>query len=101
MYSKTVILNNPEGLHARPASRFVACAKRWESTISLTKEEKTVNAKSMIDVLTLAAGRGAEVSLAAEGPDEQAAIDALVALLHGTQSSGDVCAETGIRTDKD
>ena len=85
MYSKKTVVINPTGLHARPAGAFVRAAKEYKSRITianlLTPEEDTVNAKSIIGVLSLGMGKGTEVEITAEGKDEQAAVDALIALI--------------------
>jgi phosphocarrier protein HPr len=72
---------NPTGLHARPASQFAELARTFESAVTVTKEGRTANAKSLIGLLKLGVGAGSTITLGAEGPDEQAAVDALAALL--------------------
>ncbi len=71
------------GLHARPAGRFVSLAGRFESEISVAREddEEWVSGRSVLSILSLAASRGTTLRLRAEGPDAQEAIDALGALL--------------------
>ena len=85
MYSKKTVVINPTGLHARPAGAFVRVAKEYKSRITIanlfTPEEDSVNAKSIIGVLSLGMGKGTEVEITAEGKDEQAAVDALIALI--------------------
>lgn len=83
MYQKTVTVKNATGLHARPAAMFIAEAKKFESTITICREseEKAVNAKSMVKLLTLGVCQGQSVVLTAEGADETAAIDTLAALI--------------------
>lgn len=87
MYSKKTVVVNATGLHARPASDFVKAAKGYASRITIanlsTPEEEPVNAKSIISVLSLGMGKGTEVEVSANGDDEQAAVDALVALIEG------------------
>jgi len=68
---------NPLGLHARPAAEFVKLASRFQSNVSLTKEDQLVNGKSILGVMTLAAEYGSELIIRADGPD---ADDAAVAL---------------------
>jgi phosphocarrier protein FPr len=70
-------LRNPTGLHARPAKVFVNTAKQFESNIRVQHGEKKVNAKSAISILTLGVGYGGQICVTAEGPDEEAAIEAL------------------------
>lgn len=72
---------NKLGLHARAASRFVMLASTFESRIHLKKGSREVNGKSIMGIMMLAAGRGTSLQLAAEGPDADAALDALEALV--------------------
>jgi len=72
---------NETGLHARPASLFEEEAQRFESEILIEKDGETFDAKSIVDILCAAAAKGETITLSAEGPDEEAAIDALIALL--------------------
>lgn len=83
MYRKCVTVQNPTGLHARPASMLIAEAKKFESriTIGRTGEETAVNAKSMVKLLTLGICQKQSVEITAEGIDEAAAVDTLVAMI--------------------
>ena len=83
MYSKIVEVKNPTGLHARPAAMFIAEAKKYASAITLHRvgEESTINAKSMVKLLTLGICQGQQIEICAEGTDEQDAVDALIALI--------------------
>lgn len=83
MYHKTVVVKNATGLHARPAAMFIAEAKKFQSAITIGREgeDKTVNAKSMVKLLTLAICQNQSVVLRAEGEDEVAAVDTLAALI--------------------
>lgn len=83
MYSKTITITNSAGLHARSASDFVRRANRFSSVITVgkTSDEKRVNAKSIVMVLSMGAGKGSEIELSAEGGDEREAVDSLVELL--------------------
>jgi len=69
------------GLHARPAARFIKEAKSYSSEIHVIKDGKEVSAKSALRLMTLGAKHGDKVTVRAEGEDEEAAVDALVALL--------------------
>ena len=71
------------GLHARPAGRFVSLAARFESTILVAREDddEWVSGRSVLSILSLAAGRGTVLRLRAEGADAEAAIEALGALV--------------------
>ncbi|MDR2661412.1 MAG: HPr family phosphocarrier protein [Treponema sp.] len=84
MYRKTVTVVNASGLHARPGSDFVHAAAKFASKITirrLDEEEDPVNAKSIAFVLSLGVGKGVDVELAAEGPDEEQAVDSLAAFI--------------------
>lgn len=74
---KKVRVTNPLGLHARPASIFVKIANRYESDITVTKEGQTVNGKSIMGLLMLAAEQGSEVELSATGRDAEGALTEL------------------------
>ena len=71
---------NPLGLHARPAAKLVDCAARYTSEIRLTHQGQTIDAKSIMSVLMLAAPCGAILEVSLDGNDEQAAMEALEAL---------------------
>lgn len=78
------VINDPVGLHARPASLFVETANRFEADIqlrNLAEPEKWVNAKSILGVLTCAVKQGDEIEVKVEGTDEEAAAGALVGLI--------------------
>ena len=82
-----LVINDPVGLHARPASRFVETANCFEAEMRLCNRaapEEWVNAKSILGVLTCAVKQGDEIEVQAEGADEEAALEALVAPLRGT-----------------
>ncbi len=84
MYSKTVYIGNPSGLHARPATDFVTCAKKFSSRITICEsgsEEQAVNAKSIVSLLTLSLTQGKQAVITAKGSDEKEAVDALAALI--------------------
>jgi phosphocarrier protein HPr len=80
---RTVTLGSKSGLHARPAAIFVQNVKGFQSQVTLTKNEKTVNAKSILSVLSLGAEQGDQVVLKANGDDAESAIDKLATLLEG------------------
>ena len=81
MQQATVVIRHEDGLHARPAFQFVKLARQFKSAISVSYREKTVNAKSMVLLLTLGANIDAEIMVVAEGEDEQEAIAALMELV--------------------
>lgn len=74
---RELLVDNPEGLHARPAALIVKLANQFESRIDLLKGGQRVNAKSIMDLLTLAAEQGEVLVLEAGGDDAQAAADAI------------------------
>ena len=80
---RTVILGSKSGLHARPAAIFVQHAKAFQSQVTLSKNEKTANGKSILSVLSLGAEQGDQVVLKVNGDDAESAIDKLVSLLEG------------------
>ena len=81
MYSKEVVLQNQVGLHARPATFFIQKANEFKSSIWVEKEERKVNAKSLLGDLSLGITRGTSINVIADGIDEKEAVDALVALV--------------------
>ncbi len=83
MYSRKVTILNKTGLHARPASEFIALAGKYKSKITIKRmdDEEEANAKSIVMLLSLALSQGTEVELTAKGEDETEAIDALAALI--------------------
>ena len=81
MISKNVVVNNQVGLHARPATFFIQKANEFKSSIWVEKEERRVNAKSLLGVLSLGIVKGTEITLIAEGVDEAAAVDTLAELV--------------------
>lgn len=81
MYSKEVTVQNQVGLHARPATFFIQKANEFQSSIWVEKDERRVNAKSLLGVLSLGIVGGAQIKIIADGNDEKAAVDGLVALV--------------------
>lgn len=81
METRSVTIVNALGLHARAAARFVHHAERFRSQIKITRGARTVDGKSILGLLLLAAPRGATLELAASGPDASAALDALSDLI--------------------
>lgn len=77
---QTTIINKL-GLHARAAAKFVKTASAFESSVTLRRGEREVNGKSILGVMMLAASRGTEVEIDAEGPDAEAALEALRTLI--------------------
>lgn len=81
MISKDFTINNKLGLHARPSAQLTQVAGRYESEVFIAKNGRRVNAKSIMGVMMLAAGPGSTVTVDAEGPDEQQALEAIGALI--------------------
>ncbi len=81
MYVKEVLVQNKAGLHARPATFFIQKANEYKSTIWVEKEERRVNAKSLLGILSLGITKGTTINLIADGPDEEEAVAALVELI--------------------
>ena len=82
MYMKEAAVNNQVGLHARPATFFIQKANEFKSSIWVEKDERRVNAKSLLGVLSLGIVKCTSVNLIADGPDEKEAVDALVELIN-------------------
>ena len=81
MVERSVQVINRNGLHARPAAEIVKAAARFRSDITIVREDLEVNGKSIMGVMMLAAEQGAMIDLRAEGPDAEAALDALAAVI--------------------
>ncbi len=81
MTRRNIRIINKLGLHARAASKFVSLASKFASRIELTKNKQTVNGKSIMGIMMLAASRGTELTLAADGEDERDAVAELGALV--------------------
>ena len=81
MFVKDVVVQNQVGLHARPATFFIQKANEFKSSIWVEKEERRVNAKRLLGVLSLGIVGGTPIRVIADGTDEQAAVAALVALV--------------------
>ncbi len=77
MIEKKIKVINELGLHARPSAQLVQTISAFESEVMITRDELTVNAKSIMGVMMLAAERGAELLFRVDGPDEKEAIDAI------------------------
>ena len=81
MYAKEVLVENQVGLHARPATFFIQKANEFKASIWVEKEERRVNAKSLLGVLSLGIVGGTSIRIIADGSDEQQAVDSLVSLV--------------------
>ena len=83
MKRETVVLDNEEGLHARPAAKFVQKANKYESEIEIEFKGNIVNGKSIIGIMSLGAFPGEKISVIANGSDEEKAVEELVDFLKG------------------
>ena len=81
--SKVVEIVNERGLHARASAKFVKLAAAFDAEVTVTRDGTTVDARSIMGLMMLAAGLGSTIEIAAEGPDAQPALDALVELVQG------------------
>lgn len=85
---REVVIPNALGLHARAAARFVQTAARFESQIRVSRDGRTVDGKSLMGVLLLAASKGTTLAMEADGPDAVAALEALAGLVAGGFGEG-------------
>lgn len=81
MFVKDVVVKNQVGLHARPATFFIQKANEFKSSIWVEKEERRVNGKSLLGVLSLGIIGGTSIRIIADGSDEETAVNGLVALI--------------------
>ncbi|MEV8059115.1 HPr family phosphocarrier protein [Streptomyces antimycoticus] len=91
MTERTVTIGSSSGLHARPATAFVRAAAEQTVPVTISRENRTVEARSLLSVLALGAGYGDSVTLAAEGEGAEEALDTLAALLtrdHDAEPTG-------------
>ena len=89
MIKTKVTISNKLGLHARASAKFTKLATGYKCDVFLTRKDRRVNAKSIMGVMMLAAGIGTEIEIETAGPDEQAAMDALTALVNDKFGEGD------------
>jgi phosphotransferase system enzyme I (PtsI) len=97
LIERRVKIINANGLHARPATRFAETANKFNSEIFVrTKEKEEVNGKSIIDLLTLGAGRGTEILITADGEDKEIALDVLEGLVNDRFNEDNMETRKGI-----
>ncbi|WP_028293186.1 HPr family phosphocarrier protein [Oceanobacter kriegii] len=89
MVSTTITIINRLGLHARAAAKLVSTAAAYGSTVKVGYPDRMVDAKSIMAVMMLAASKGTDVQIIAEGDDEQAALDALCDLINRKFDEGE------------
>ena len=82
MKSREVVITNTSGLHARPATFFIQKANCYKCTILVEKDDRKVNAKSLLGVLSLGIAKGMTINLIADGQDEDAALNGLATLIN-------------------
>lgn len=83
MISRDIVITNASGLHARPATFFIQKANSYKASIWVEKDDRKVNAKSLLGVLSLGIVKGTTITLIADGNDENEAVNGLVALVDG------------------
>lgn len=81
MITKKLTVLNKLGIHARPAAQFVRVASRFKSDVTVEKDDESVDGKSIMGLMMLAVGCGAEIDVIVEGPDEEEAMAALETLV--------------------
>ncbi len=79
--TRTLIICNQLGLHARASARFVETAARFDAVITVSRDGESVNARSIMGLMMLAASRGSAIEVTAEGPEAEEALDALQSLV--------------------
>ncbi len=80
MIEKDVVVRNRAGIHARPAALIVQTAARYSSQIEFSTDNETINAKSIMGIITLGAGYNSKISIKAEGEDEEEAVESIAQL---------------------
>ena len=86
MISREVTITNSIGLHARPATFFIQKANAYQSSVWVEKDDRRVNAKSLLGVLSLGITKGTEITIITDGTDEKEALDALESLVESNFS---------------
>ena len=89
--SARIIVRNIKGLHARASAKFVKCAETFNAEVTVTRDGQTVGATSIMGLMMLAASPGAALDIVAQGPDAEAALVALVALV--ADGFGEECVD--------
>ncbi len=89
MLKSNITISNRLGLHARASAKLTKLAGSFKSDVHLSRNSRRVNAKSIMGVMMLAAGLGSEIEIETVGEDEQAAMDALRALIDGKFGEGE------------
>ncbi|MHA1450446.1 MAG: HPr family phosphocarrier protein [Candidatus Hodarchaeales archaeon] len=95
MKELTLVINHPAGLHARPAAVFVETVNQFSCDIEVSKLGKTVNAKSLLGVLTLEVHQGSEIKVTADGEDEEEAIAQIKTLIESDFKRSENASQEG------
>ena len=88
MIKTSITISNKLGLHARASAKLTKLAGSFKSEVAMSRNDRRVNAKSIMGVMMLAAGIGSAVEIEIDGPDEQAAMDAITALINDKFGEG-------------
>ncbi len=88
MIKASITISNKLGLHARASAKLTKLAGSFKSNVFMSRNDRRVNAKSIMGVMMLAAGIGSVVEIEVDGPDEQSALDALTALINDKFGEG-------------
>lgn len=88
MIEKEITINSKTGLHARPAALFAQCASKFDSKVTILKDDVEVDGKSIMGLMLLAAGYNTRIRIKADGVDEKEAISALATLVESDFNSG-------------
>jgi phosphocarrier protein HPr len=89
MVKTNVTISNRLGLHARASAKLTKLAGSFQCDVHMARNGRRVNAKSIMGVMMLAAGMGSDVEVETDGPDEQRALDAIVAMIHDRFGEGE------------
>jgi phosphocarrier protein HPr len=89
MIAQELEIINKLGLHARASAKLTQLAAKYQSEVWMTRNKRRVNAKSIMGVMMLAAGKGAKVTLEADGPDEKECFDAIALLIQNRFGEGE------------
>jgi phosphotransferase system HPr (HPr) family protein len=81
-YQHKVVITNPQGFHMRPLTAFVELARKFQSAVFVYKDDQRSNGKSPLELMTLGAEQGTELTLEVSGSDARVALDALIELMH-------------------
>lgn len=89
LVSRTLLIRNQRGLHARASAKFVQCAQSFDAKVTVARDGQTVDGSSIMDLMMLAALPGSSIDVAAVGPEAQEALDALETLVEDKFGEGE------------